>query len=51
MEINFTDYLSQGQIEEICNDELRNQIRSYFRDENNANAHLGDLIFVVCLLL
>lgn len=47
MEINFTDYLSQGQIEEICNDELRNQIRSYFRDENNANRLISNLSYQI----
>ena len=45
MEINFTDYLSQEQIREFCDDELRNQIRTYFRDENNANRLIINLSY------
>jgi len=45
MEINITDYLSQQEIKEIAQDELRVQIRGYFKNEENARRLLSNLSY------
>jgi hypothetical protein len=43
MEINITNYLSQDEIKDIVEDELRNQIRGHFLHETEAQRLLSNL--------
>lgn len=45
MDIKITDYLQQHEIKEIVSDELRIQIREYFRNEENAKRLLSNLAY------
>jgi hypothetical protein len=45
MEINITDHLSQDEIKEIVQDEIRLQIRNHFKTEENANRLLSNLAY------
>lgn len=45
MEIKIEDYLSDGEIKEIVQDELRNQIRDHFKNEENAKRLLINLSY------
>jgi hypothetical protein len=45
MEINIADYLSHEDIKEIAQDELRAQIREYFKNEENAKRLLSNLAY------
>lgn len=45
MEIKIEDYLSDGEIKEIVQDELRGQIRDHFKNEENAKRLLINLSY------
>jgi hypothetical protein len=47
MEIKITDYLSKEEIKEICNNELRIQIREFFQNEKNAQRLLSNLSYQI----
>lgn len=40
MEINITDYLTHDEIKEICADQVRNDVRNYFK-ENYAGSNMA----------
>jgi len=45
MEINIIDYLDNKEIKEICESEVRSQIREHFRTEENAKRLLSNLAY------
>lgn len=45
MEIRIENYLSDSDIREICQDELRNQVSKYFANEENAKRLLSNLSY------
>lgn len=45
MEIKITDYLNQDEIKEVLIQELRNQVRHHFKNEDNANRLLSNLSY------
>lgn len=45
MEIKIEDYLNHEEIKEILQDELRNQIRGHFKNEDNAKRLLSNLAY------
>jgi len=45
MEIKFEDYLSQDDIKEIVESELRMQIQEHFKNEENANRLIANLSY------
>lgn len=45
MKINVENYLSDNDIREIVSDELRNQVREHFRNEENAKRLLSNLSY------
>jgi hypothetical protein len=47
MEILITDYLSQEEIKEIAQDEVRVQIREHFKNEENAKRLLSNLAYQI----
>jgi hypothetical protein len=47
MEIKIEDYLNHNEIKEVVIDELRNQIRNHFRNEENANRLLVNLSYAI----
>lgn len=47
MEIKFEDYLSRGEIKDILEEELRNQIIKHFNNEENAKRLLSNLAYHV----
>jgi hypothetical protein len=47
MEIKIEDYLNHDEIKEVVIDELRNQIRKHFSNEENANRLLINLSYAI----
>lgn len=47
MEINIKDYLSYNEIKEICESELRIQIREFFKTEKDAQRLLSNLSYQI----
>lgn len=47
MEINITDYLDKEEIKEIVSDELRQQIKLHFKNEENAKRLLSNLAYEI----
>lgn len=47
MEINIVDYLSEKEIKEIAQDEVRIQIREHFKNEENAKRLLSNLAYSI----
>lgn len=47
MDINFKDHLSNDEIKEIISDELRAQIKSHFKNEDNAKRLLANLAYQI----
>lgn len=45
MDIKFEDYLSDSQIREILESELREQVRAHFKSEQNAERLLSNLAY------
>jgi hypothetical protein len=45
MEINIKDYLNEDEIKDLLKDELRRQVRDYFKSEDNANRLLINLSY------
>jgi hypothetical protein len=45
MEINPHNYLSHDEIKEICQDELRNQVKAFFKTEKEAQRLLSNLAY------
>lgn len=43
--LNISQYLSESEIKEICIDEVRNQIKSFFSNEENAQRLLSNLSY------
>jgi len=46
-EINIQDYLSQDEIKDIVIDEVRNNIKAYFKNEQNAERLLSNLSYAI----
>lgn len=44
-EIDIQNYLSESEIKEICQDEIRSQIKSFFNNEENAQRLLSNLSY------
>ena len=49
MEIKIENYLNHEEIKEVVTDELRNQIRSHFKSEENAKRLLSNLAYHIVM--
>lgn len=49
MDIKITDYLDEQEIKDIVSDEFRVQIRSHFKDEENAKRLLSNLAYNIVI--
>ena len=47
MDIKIEDYLNHSEIKEIVQDELRSQIKTYFKNEENANRLISNIAYQI----